>query len=156
MKRANNKIQTFVYNGLGFPIKLINVPMKKMLGEWVIDVDMNKLQLAVLRALIFKSTRLTGDELNFIRSFLNMTMAEFGKAFGVSHVAVLKWENEERNVSPPLEFCIRLYILDHLHVRDKEFRNLYNQVSLDMLSKSKEGKIHPLAIDIAEDLKIAL
>jgi transcriptional regulator with XRE-family HTH domain len=85
-----------------------------------------------------------------------MSMAEFGKAFGVSHVAVLKWENGERNVSPPLEICIRLYTLNHLHAKDKEFRNLYNQISLDMLSKSKERKIHPLSIDIAEDLKIAL
>ena len=49
MKRK--KIETFIYRGLGFPIKLINAPMKKTLGEWVIDLDMNKLQIAVLRAL---------------------------------------------------------------------------------------------------------
>ncbi len=156
MKKADRKIETFVYKGLGFPIKLVNAPMKKMLGEWVIDVDMNKLQLAALHGLIYKPTRLTGDELNFIRLFLNMSMAAFGKAFGVSHVAVLKWENEERKVGPPLELCIRLYVLNHLHVRDKEFRNLYNHISLETLSKPVEGKIHPLSIDIAEDLKLAL
>ncbi len=83
------------------------------------------------------------------------------QAYGIktsshSHVAVLKWENGERNVSPSLELCIRLYVLNHLHVRDKEFRNLYNHISLEKLSKPVEGNIHPLSIDIAEDLKLAL
>lgn len=156
MRTKNRKTETFIYKGLGFPIKLINVPMKKVVGEWIIDVDMNKLQIAVLRALIYKPTPLTGDELNFIRAFLNMSMVEFGKVFGVTHVAVVNWENGKRNMSPPMELCIRLYVLDHLQARDKEFRILYNKISLEALSKHKGGKIHPLAIDLTEDLKIAL
>src|ERR1700688_148683 len=114
MKNKNRKKETFVFNGLGFPIKLINVPMKKVAGEWCIDIDMNKLMIVVLEALVHKPTSLTGDELGFIRSYLGMTTAKFGKTFGVSHVAVLKWESGENNISPPLEFCIRLYVLDHL------------------------------------------
>ena len=34
MKKRKKK--TFIYEGLGFPIKLINVPMKKVFGEWCI------------------------------------------------------------------------------------------------------------------------
>jgi DNA-binding transcriptional regulator YiaG len=156
MKSKKRKVETFVYEGLGFPIKLINAPMKKMLGEWIIDLDMNKLQLAVIRALIYKSTPLTGGELKFIRKFLSMSMANFGKIFGVTHVAIVKWESGQRNISPSMEICIRLYVLEHLQARDKEFRNLYNTIKLEMLSKHKAGKIHPLVIDAAEDLKIAL
>lgn len=156
MKSKTKKIETFVYKGLGFPIKLVNVPMKKVIGEWVIDIDMNKLQLAVLRALIYKPSPLTGDELNFIRSYLNMTMAEFGKTFGVSHVAVLNWENGKRNISPPMELCIRLFVLDNLRAKDKEFRNFYNKISLEVLTGDREKKIYPISIDATEDLKIAL
>jgi len=116
---------------------------------------MNKLQQVVIRALIYKPTALSGDELNFIRVYLNMTMAEFGKALGVTHVAIVNWESEKRNISPSMEVYIRLYVLEQLHARDKEFRKLYNEMSLEKLSK-KEGKIHPLKIDVAEDLKIAL
>jgi DNA-binding transcriptional regulator YiaG len=153
-----NKIKkTFIFEGLGFPIKLINVPMKKVFDEWYIDINMNKLMLVVLHALAHKPTSLTGDELSFIRSHLQMTSTEFGKAFGITHAAVLKWESGENRVSPPLELCIRLYILDHLRAKDKEFRALFKGLSLEKLSEKPTGKIHPLAIDATtEDLKIAL
>jgi len=43
-----------------------------------------------------------------------------------------------------------------LHAKDKEFRKLYSEVGLEMLSKPKEEKIHPLVIDVVEELGIAL
>jgi DNA-binding transcriptional regulator YiaG len=151
------KKKTFIYEGLGFPIKLINVPMKKEFGDWYIDINMNKLMLVVLEGLAHKPTALTGDELKFIRSYLEMTSTEFGKAFGVSHVAVLKWENGENRISPALELCVRLHILDHLQAKDAEFRALYRELNLGRLSKKEKAKIHPLAVDATtEDLKIAL
>lgn len=153
----NKKKATFIYEGLGFPIKLINVSMKKVLGEWCIDINMNKLMLVVLEALIHKPFALTGDELRFIRSYLDMTTTEFGRTFGVSHVAVLKWENEKNRVSPALELFIRLYVLDYLKAKDKEFRALYKELSLEQLSKDQKRKIHPITVDArTEDLKIAL
>jgi DNA-binding transcriptional regulator YiaG len=130
--------------------------MKKVIGEWVIDINMNKLQETVFRALIYKPVPLTGDELNFMRVYLNMTMAEFGKALGVTHVSVVNWENEKRNISPPMEVCIRFYCLQHIRAKDREFRKLYDEVNLAKLSKQKETKIHSLKIDFAEDFKIAL
>jgi DNA-binding transcriptional regulator YiaG len=109
----NIKKKTFVYEGLGFPIKLINAPMKKLFGERYLDIDMNKLMLVVFGMLAHKSTALTGDEIRFIRTYLKMTAVEFGKIFDVSHVAVVKWESNENKISPALDFYIRLYILVH-------------------------------------------
>ena len=153
----NRKKKTFIFDGLGFPIKLINVPMRKEFGDWYIDINMNKLMLVVLEALAHKPIALTGDEVGFIRSYLQMTTAEFGKTFGVSHVAVLKWESGENKISPALEVYIRLFILDHIQVKDSEFRVFYKELNLEQLSKSKNKKIHTLAVDATtEDLKIAL
>jgi DNA-binding transcriptional regulator YiaG len=150
-----HKTETRIFKGLGFPIKLVDVPMRKMLGEWVMDIDFTALQLVALRALIYKPAPLTKDELKFIRKFLAMTTTAFGKVFGVTHVAVLQWENGKRNLSPSLELCLRLYILNHLHAKDKEFRSLYSKISLAELSKKRSEKIVPLEINVAEDLKIA-
>jgi len=153
----DRKIKTFVYKGLGVPVKLVNVPMKKIAGEWCIDINMNRLMFVVLQEIIHKPTALTADELRYIRSYLEMTKAEFGALFGVSHVAVLKWENAQNRVSPALELYIRLYVLNYLRAKDKEFRALYNEINLQQLSKGPKGKVHPIAIDIAgEDLRIAL
>ena len=153
----DRKKETFIFEGLGFPIKLINAPMKKIFGEWCIDINMNKLMLVVFEALIRKPVALTPDELGFIRSYLQMTSTAFGKTFGVSHAAVLKWESGENRISPALELCIRLYALDHLKAKDKEFRALFKEVGVENLSKKKKGKIHPISIDATtSDLKIAL
>lgn len=149
------KTETFIYEGLGFPIKLIDVPMKKMCGEWVIDIDMMELQLVVLRHLVYKPSRLTKDELRFIRKYLALTTSDFGRSFGVSHAAVLQWEKGRRRLTPSTEFCIRLHVLNHLHAKSKEFWNLFNTVSLEKLSKEGLKKIIPLEIDASEDLKIA-
>lgn len=118
------KTSTFIYKGLGIPVKLINVPMKKMLGEWFIDVNMETLQRIVLEALIHKPFSLTGAELRYIRNYMEMSCVDFGKTFGVSHVAVVKWENEKNGISPALELYIRLYVK--------------NEYSLDLL-------VHPHA-----------
>lgn len=152
----DKKMKTLIYKGLGFPIKLIDVPMKKMLGDWVMDIDMTELQLVVLKALVYKSTQLTKEELKFIRHFLHMTTTEFGKIFGVTHSAVVQWENGKRNLSPSIELCIRLYVLNHLHVKDREFRNLYNKISIEQLSQRAERRYPPMKIDASEDLRIAL
>jgi DNA-binding transcriptional regulator YiaG len=153
----DRKKSTFIYEGLGIPIKLMNVPMKKMLGKWMIDINMETLQRIVLEALVHKPTSLTGNELRYIRHYMELPATEFGKIFGVSHVAVIKWENAKNRVSPALELCIRLYMMNYLKAKDKEFRALYDDLSLDKLSKSRKEKIHPIIIDATtENLKIAL
>lgn len=156
MKPSERKVKTFVYQGLGFPITLLNTPMRKVFGEWVIDIDMTRLQFVVLRALAFKSGRLTKHELQFIRKFLSLTTAKFGRLFGVTHAAVIQWENGKRQLTPSTEFCIRLTILGHLQAKATEFRDLYNAVPLEVLAKEKmKTTATHLEIDVSHNFKIA-
>ena len=140
------RIETFIFNGLGFPVKLVNVPMKKVLGEWAMDLNFNTLQEEVLDMLARKPTSLTGGELRFIIDYLEMSTRDFAKLFGVTHAAVLKWESEESQMNPSTESCIRLYLLNYLKVTDKEFRKLYRQVNPENLSHF-ERELSPLEID---------
>ncbi len=151
---SEKKTKTLIYKGLGFPIKLIDVPMKKMFGDWVMDIDMTELQIVVLKVLVYKPIALTKEELKFIRHFLELTTTEFGEIFGVTHSAVVQWENGKRNLSAPLELCIRLYVMNHLHVKDKEFRDLYNAISAEQFSSNKRFPL--IQVDASDDLKIAL
>ena len=69
----------------------------------------------------------------------------------------MKWESNENKISPALDFYIRLYILDRVSSKDKEFRSLYQQLPLGQISKREKGAIHPLPVDVnSEALKIAL
>ncbi|MBI3508811.1 MAG: hypothetical protein HY069_04190 [Chlamydiia bacterium] len=155
MKNPERKTKTFVYKGLGFPIVLVNTPMKKVYGEWVIDIDMTRLQHVVLRALAFKKGRLSKDQLQFIRKFLSLTTTKFGQYFGVSHAAVVQWEKGTRALTPSTEFCIRLRVLDYLKAKAEEFKDLYNAVHLAVLAKTKSANRNRIEIDIADHFHVA-
>ena len=80
---ANKKtVKEYVYDGLGFDVIIINAPLVKVFGEWVLDIDLNALQRTVLMDLTWKAEPLTGSEVAFIRKYLQKTTTEFGKLFG--------------------------------------------------------------------------
>ena len=142
----NKKIDTFVYEGLGFPIRLIHVPLRKVYGEWVFDFSLGTFQKAVLNMLARKLSPITGAELRFIIDYFEMSYRDFAKLFGVSHVAVVKWEKEETKMNPSTEICLRLYILNFLKVSDKEFRTFYLEMTPDHLSHYERERT-PLEMD---------
>jgi DNA-binding transcriptional regulator YiaG len=141
------KRDAFVYEGLGFPIKLTNVPMRKILGEWAIDIDFNSFQAGVLRMLAKKPSPLTGPEIRFIADYLELSARDFAKLFGVTHTAVLKWEREEVKMNPCTELHLRMHILNHLKVADKEFRKVYSELNVDKLVKRDR---EPLEVNLHE------
>lgn len=141
------KIQkSFVDHGLGFPVKLCNVPMVKVRGVWTPDIDYNRLSLAVLKALCEKQTRLAGNEIRFIRLHFEMTLQEFAKRFSVSHVAVIKWEwmnNLATAMNWSTEKDIRLYLLSKISNKSDALAALYQR-----LETKKEDKNIPLQLDL--------
>ena len=115
--------------------------MKKVFGEWVLDINLDHFQKLVLLTLARKPVSLSGAELRFIIDYLKMSSREFAHLFGVTHAAVLKWENEKSRMNPCTEVCLRLYILDYLKVADKEFRRLYLKISHQNLANSDSSEI---------------
>jgi transcriptional regulator with XRE-family HTH domain len=133
-----DKVEKFVYEGFGFPVILLDVPMKKIRGIAVPDINYNALQLILLDLLSHKPFPLTGDEIRFIRQSLKMTLVEFAKHFGVTHSAVIKWEKSKdqfAKITSSTELHIRLFTLEHLKVSNEKFRNTF--VALDNNKKLK-------------------
>jgi DNA-binding transcriptional regulator YiaG len=143
------KNETFTYTDLGFPIELIDAPMKNIFGEWVLDINLNILQQEVLKALIHKSTPLQAGELRFIRKYFEMTTTAFGEIFGVSHAAVIKWESGQLP-APPMDLYIRMYAMDRLHAKNAEFGKLFHEVSMAELvqAKKERRKEKPLSLNV--------
>jgi hypothetical protein len=134
------KRKRFVYEGFGFPIVLRNVPMIKVRGVWTPNVDYNKLSTEVLLALARKPSRLTGNEVRFIRHHFEMTLSQFGDLFAVSHPAVLKWEDsqdEPTSMKWPIEKDMRMFILDALDVEAAELATLYRTLRKEVKPTGK-------------------
>lgn len=134
-----NKIEkSYIYEGLGFPVHLTNVPMINVRDEFIIDIDFNKLQKAVLLHLCHKKTPLTGNEVKFIRKYFSLNTTAFGHLFGYSHSAILKWENQGdviARIAPTAEVYLRLYILEFLQKDALDFKELYNEIRIPELAK---------------------
>lgn len=146
--------ERFEYDGLGFPIVLLNVSMRTIRGEEVPDIDYNVLQRVVMENLSHKPVPLSGNEIRFIRQYLRMTLVEFAKHFGVTHAAVIKWEKTGNNlakITPSTELYIRLYILEHMKVNNKMFRNTFTAFDqnekLKGFDKSPPKRTKPLTIE---------
>ena len=132
--------------GFGFAVKLMNVRMVKVRGEWTPSVNYNELALVVLKELAEKTGRLTGCEVKFIRQHFEMTLQGFAKRFGVTHPAVLKWEKlgkKQTGMNWATEKDIRLFVLHKVSSSSSELVALY-----EFLESVLEGdKLAPVAID---------
>ena len=128
--------------GFGFKVRIIAAPMVKIRGEWVLDLDQQKLQKSLLAALVRKPVRLTGKEIHFIRNAFEMTSTEFGEKFDVSHAAVLKWERAgdhgtEMNWST--EKDLRLFVASRIQSKAIDFLSAYRELE-ERADDSKIGR----------------
>lgn len=137
--------KSHIDQGFGFPVKLLNVPMAKVRGEWTPAIDYNLLAAVVLRELCEKDGRLTGSEVKFIRQHFEMTLQEFAKRFGVTHPGVLKWEalkNRPTGMNWATEKDIRLFVLLKLTSKSREIVALYRLLEVVMQgTANKEVKV---------------
>ena len=75
-----------------------------------------------------------------------MSTHQFAKLLDVSHVSILNWESEKRKMNASTEIVLRLRILDHLKVPDKEFKKIYRLYASHSISQS-QAENTPLEID---------
>ncbi len=128
----------FVYYGYGFPVKFKNVAMVKVRDIWTPKVPYNRIAKELLRFLARKPTRLTGNEVRFIRQSYEMTLDVFGKRFDVSHVAVLKWEKSKDTATSmawSMEKDLRLFVLVREGAKAPALASLYGELESVPASK---------------------
>lgn len=131
MNSVEKKVEAqFIDYGCGFPIILRNVPMRKVEGKWIPNIDYNKYEKIVALMLCYKQSKLIGSELRFIRLYLGMNLKVFAKRFGIKHPTVIKWENHKdmhTNMSLGTEKDIRLCLISYLTGKRK-ISDLYDKL----------------------------
>jgi DNA-binding transcriptional regulator YiaG len=142
MKKKIKKI--YEDYGFGFPVTLLNVPMIEVRGELVPDVNQKNLQRRVIEALAFKPSRLTGNEVRFIRLFAELTLVQFANRLDVTHPAVLKWEKRGDKSTKMIwstEKDIRLFALLKIDTSRSQFVEAYNEFEHVFPSSRQQIKI---------------
>lgn len=127
-------MKKYIYHGLGFPVELNNVEMVLFDGEMHPKINVRKVSEAVIKSLVLQKSRLTGNQIKFIRNYFSMSLRDFAVVVNESHMAVKKWEdfkNESTNMDRNIEIMLRLYIFDYIAIKskknNKEKVKFYNQ-----------------------------
>ncbi len=138
----------FTCHSFGFPVVLTNIAIAGRGDNAIPLIDYKDLERTLLRKLPHKSSRLTGAEVKFIRRHFGMTLAEFGKHFGVSHVAVRKWESkgiQPTSMTWSTEKDLRMFVERRLGKSRAAFVALYDGLQDPPPSRRSTS----LTIDIA-------
>jgi DNA-binding transcriptional regulator YiaG len=147
-KLERKRQSSFVFEGFGFPVVLLNVPMVRSLGVWTPDIDYRKLTRIVLRQLALHPARLTGHEIRFIRHSMDMTLEEFAHRFGVTHPAVVQWEQcgaKPTRMAWALEKDIRLQIIkSQLTPSASRFAQAYEELAEERPRKATPVRVGDL------------
>ena len=148
----DKKVQkSYIDYGFGFPVQILDAPLKKVRGEWCLNINFEKYEKAVLLALAMKPVRLSGSEIKFIRHHFEMDLKTFGKRFGdVAHSAVIKWEkcgDEPTSMNWSTEKDIRLAVVDKM--KPRKLRKVYEELEKTAPKKALRVKIDPNSLKAA-------
>lgn len=72
----------------------------------------SKLDRAIADAVVRRQSRLVGQEVRFLRGFLDMTQAELGKALGKDVQSVARWEKGKTEIPSTEDIAIRQIYLE--------------------------------------------
>lgn len=125
-------VNSYLYDGLGFPVELDDVEMCFIENDWHPLIDVQSVADDVIKKLAVQETRLTGNQVRFIRSYFSMPLREFGeKVVHESHGAVQKWEQKGNNptsMNSNTEHELRLYIIEELHSKAQASKSKFYDV----------------------------
>ena len=99
------------FNGFGFPVILLNVPVKVEYGDEIPDINFKRMQEQLFQALLLKPSSLSGAEVKFLRHHLELTQDQFAKILKVERSLISKWEGKDLKVtgmSSHIEIFLRL------------------------------------------------
>lgn len=114
----------YVDYGCGFPVVLDRVIVREEAYGEIPLIDYDIFQRRVLELLVTKVSRLTGNEVRFIRQYFRYTLETFATLLKVSHPAVMKWEDHgdaPTSMSASTEILLRLIVQQRLESSGAKF-----------------------------------
>ena len=144
--------QDVKFNGLGFPVKLINWPHIEIDGQLEPDINYELLADRVFASLPEKPSQLTGAEIKFIRYKMEMTQAAFAKWLRtVDTSTITKWEAKDlkpTGMGADTEYALRLRL-----IIDKEVKFRRKNIKIDVVNRlleKKSARKEPMTLDFSE------
>ena len=102
--------------------------------------DIHGLQKTIRMILISKRGLLSGKEIKFIRSMLDLSQTTLAKILGCSYQTVLLWEKEKGEISKTADHLLRAIFFSYLDVEGgKSIYDIINEIA-DLDANAVESK----------------
>lgn len=135
--------RTHHYKESGLPnvyIKGVSVDVCICGEEYIQIPGINEIDRFIGEKLLAKEQLLTGEEIKFLRKWLDLTSEEFAGAIGVGRATISRWENSKTPIHKLTDRLIRLYVAGMKGVIQQIDRDdLFPSAPLPM--SASEGKI---------------
>jgi DNA-binding transcriptional regulator YiaG len=131
----------FKYSDLGIDIILKDVVLYKVNREWLPKIDVEKLSKRVFSLLTYRAASFSGNELFFIRTYLQMSKSEFGRELKVSHTAVAKWEKSGKKISSMdigTELLLKMIMAEKSGATASKYQEIYKKTKEHTASNKQE------------------
>lgn len=83
-------------------------------GEGVAIKHVEELHQAIGHALVTEKKVLSGKELRFLRTEMDLTQAELGQLVGLTDQSVARWEKDQYEIPGAADYLLRLIYLGHI------------------------------------------
>lgn len=143
MKKTQT-VREFAYLLAGFPVVVENVEVI-VTGEGEFPLlDYEELDRRILVALATKPTKLTGNQVRFIRHSFELPLREFAQLFRFKGSSACNWEkraNESTSMEWPTELLLRTRVLMRFADEETAMRNLRNLSDQTLVAAPADEKI---------------
>ena len=140
--RLTTKRENYRYTACGLPnVTLIGVQVRRCAkcgDHEVVIPRIEELHRVLAAAVVRQATRLTKDEIRFLRKYLGYSGVDFAKVIGVSAETISRWENAREKIASSTEKLIRMLV-----VHTQPTRN-YRIEALAAITEERSPK--PLAV----------
>lgn len=120
--------------GAAMRVSRENVPYRSLPGTVLVGVEVrrcpscgeeeiviprpNALDRALAQLVIEKRARLTGDEIRFLRTFLDLSAAALARKIGTKRETVSRWESGKQPIGTQADKLLRLMVAYRVPVKD--------------------------------------
>jgi len=102
-------------------IVISGVPVRQSKFGDILDYPPQKLECLVATAIIENNYAITGVEIKFFRSLLGLSLADFGKFFELSDVAILKWERKRTPLDLIKQIVLHNFMGEKLGIKPRVY-----------------------------------
>lgn len=111
--KATVSRKNYRFDQLGIPVELqrIEVIECRECGSEPVIPHMNELMDTLALAVLSSPCKLTGEEVRFLRKYVNKSAREFAQFLHIEHTHLSKIENDQRKIGATLDKLVRFTVI---------------------------------------------